>query len=129
MPDIDPATSPECHAVHTIVVPQQSTLKASIPFRGLSFFCRPNGMEVIPVTATSSPFTSNGLGELPREPVMLRHPSMASDECRHRAEEALTLAAQTQDDWERELFQRIATQWVVLAVHKEGKEGNTSHQA
>ena len=40
--------------------------------------------------------------------------------CRHRAEEALTLAAQTQDDWERELFQRIADQWAVLAVHKEG---------
>jgi hypothetical protein len=28
---------------------------------------------------------------------------------------------------ERELFQRIATQWVVLAVHKEGMEqGRTS---
>jgi hypothetical protein len=47
---------------------------------------------------------------------------MASDECRHRAEEAQTLAAQTHDDWERELFQRIATQWVVLAVHKKGME-------
>jgi hypothetical protein len=47
---------------------------------------------------------------------------MASDECRRRAEEAETLAAQTQDDWERELFQRITTQWVALAVHKKGKE-------
>jgi hypothetical protein len=46
--------------------------------------------------------------------------------CRHRAEEALTLAAQTQDDWERELFQRIATQWQCLVVHKKGKEENTS---
>ena len=54
---------------------------------------------------------------------MLPHRSMASEECRHRAEEALTLAAQTQDDWERELFQRIATQWVALAVHEEGMEG------
>ena len=53
---------------------------------------------------------------------MLRRPPMASDECRHRAEEAQTLAAQTHDDWERELFQRIATQWVVLAIHKKGME-------
>ena len=60
---------------------------------------------------------------------MLRRPPMTSDECRHRAQEALTLAAQTQDDWERELFQRIATQWVVLAVHKEGKEENRTPDA
>jgi hypothetical protein len=53
---------------------------------------------------------------------MLRRPSMASDECRHRTEEAQTLAAQTQDDWERELFQRIATQWHVLAIHKKSME-------
>jgi hypothetical protein len=45
---------------------------------------------------------------------------MASDECRHCAEGALTLAVQTQDDWE--LVQRIATQWHALAVHKKGKE-------
>ena len=57
---------------------------------------------------------------------MLRRPSMAPDEFRHRAEEALTLAAQTQDDWERELFQRIATQWQCLVVHKKAKEENTS---
>jgi hypothetical protein len=54
---------------------------------------------------------------------MLRRPSMPSDECRRQAEEALTLAAQTQDDFERELFQRIATQWQCLVVHKKGKEG------
>ena len=60
---------------------------------------------------------------------MLRRPSMAPDERRYRAEEALTLGAQTQDDWERELFQRIATQWVVLAVHKEGKEENRTPEA
>jgi hypothetical protein len=53
---------------------------------------------------------------------MLPRPSMASDECRRRAEEAQTLAAQTQDDWERELFQRIATQWQCWVVHKKGKE-------
>ena len=51
---------------------------------------------------------------------MLRRPFITSDECRRRAEEAQTLAAQTQDDWERELFQRIITQWVALAIHKEG---------
>jgi hypothetical protein len=39
---------------------------------------------------------------------MLRRRPMASDECRHRAEEALTLAVQTQDDWELELSQRVA---------------------
>jgi hypothetical protein len=60
---------------------------------------------------------------------MLRRPSMASDECRQWAEEAQTLAAQTQDDWERELFQRIATQWVALAVHKKGKEENRTPEA
>ena len=60
---------------------------------------------------------------------MLRPPCMASDECRHRAEEALALAAQTHDDWERELFQRIATQWVVLAVHEEGMEGKRQQRA
>ena len=53
---------------------------------------------------------------------MLPRPCIASDECRHRAEEAQTLAAQTQDDWERELFHRIATQWRCLVVHKKGKE-------
>ena len=53
---------------------------------------------------------------------MLRRPSMASDECRHRVEEAQTLAAQTHDDWEREVFQRIATQWQCLVVHKKGME-------
>ena len=53
---------------------------------------------------------------------MLRRPSMTSDECRRRAEGAQTLAAQTQDDWGRELFQRITTQWHVLALHKKGKE-------
>jgi hypothetical protein len=47
---------------------------------------------------------------------------MASDECRHRVEEAQTLAAQTHDDWEREVFQRIATQWQCLVVHKKGME-------
>ena len=53
---------------------------------------------------------------------MLRRPSLTSDECRRRAEEAQTLAAQTQDDWERELFQRIITQWHVSALHEKGKE-------
>jgi hypothetical protein len=60
---------------------------------------------------------------------MLRRPSMTSDECRRRAEEAQTLAAQTQDDWERELFHRITTQWHVLAIHKRGKEGKLTPEA
>jgi len=53
---------------------------------------------------------------------MLRYPFVTSDECRRRAEEAQTLAAQTQDDWERELFQCITAQWHVLAVHRKSKE-------
>ena len=57
---------------------------------------------------------------------MLRRATITSEECRRRAEEAQTLAAQTQDDWERELFQRITTQWHVLAVHKKGKEENAA---
>ena len=40
---------------------------------------------------------------------MLQPTHATSEECRRRAEEALTLAAQTRDDWERELFQRITT--------------------
>jgi hypothetical protein len=51
---------------------------------------------------------------------MLQRPSMTSDECRRRAEEAQTLAAQTLDDWEKELLHRIITQW--QAIHKKGKE-------
>jgi len=36
---------------------------------------------------------------------------MTDDECQRRAEEAKSLAAQTQDLWEREAFLRIVTQW------------------
>jgi hypothetical protein len=36
----------------------------------------------------------------------MRVPSMTSNECRRRTKEALTLAAQTQDEWEQELFER-----------------------
>ena len=63
-----------------------------------------------------------GVGELLRETVMLRRATVTSEECRRRAEEAQTLAAQTQDDWERELFKRITTQWHVLAVRKKDIE-------
>jgi hypothetical protein len=55
---------------------------------------------------------------------MLQPTHTTSEECRRRAEEALALAAQTRDDWERELFQRITTQWQCLAVHKRCKETN-----
>ena len=57
---------------------------------------------------------------------MLRRPSLTSDP---RAEEAQTLAAQTQDDWERELFERITIQWQALAVHKKGKEEKRTPEA
>ena len=127
MPDIDPATSPEGHAVQPH--DRGSTtlnLEGLDPIRGLLFFfCLPNGMEVTAVTATSCQSRLHVVSILPREPGMLRRPSITSDECRSRAEEAQTLAAQTQDDWERELFQRIATQWQCLVVHKKGKEENT----
>jgi hypothetical protein len=36
--------------------------------------------------------------------------------------EALGSYWRARNDWERELFQRIVTQWVTLAVHTEGKE-------
>jgi len=55
---------------------------------------------------------------------MLQHICMTSEECRRRAEDALTLAAQAEDTWEREQFQRIITQWQCLAVHKRCKETN-----
>jgi hypothetical protein len=40
---------------------------------------------------------------------MLKRQSLTSSECGRRAEEAQTLADQTDDDWEREIFQRITT--------------------
>jgi hypothetical protein len=55
---------------------------------------------------------------------MLQVSHMSSEECRRRAEEALTLAAQAEDAWEREQFQRIISQWRSLAVHKRCKETN-----
>ena len=49
--------------------------------------------------------------------------SITSRECRRRADEAQTLAAKTQDDWERELLQRITTQWDLLAAIRRAKTG------
>jgi hypothetical protein len=71
---------------------------------------------------------------LERHPHFLRFPakgelgmeqrrSITSRECRRRADEAQTLAAQTQDDWERELLQRITTQWDLLAAIRKAKKG------
>jgi hypothetical protein len=47
---------------------------------------------------------------------------MTADECQRRSDEAKTLAAQTQDLWERETLLRIATQWQLIASHKAAKE-------
>jgi len=41
---------------------------------------------------------------------------------RHRAEEAKNLAKRSQDVWEREILLRVATQWQLLAAHREVKE-------
>jgi hypothetical protein len=82
--------------------------------------CDPRHSDLFPIKIMVA------VDELLRETEMPRHPSLTSEECRRRAEEAQTLAAQTQDDWERELFQRITTQWHVLAVHKKGKEENAA---
>ena len=47
---------------------------------------------------------------------------MTADECQRRAEEAKALAAQTRDLWEREAFLRVATQWHLIAAHKEDQQ-------
>jgi hypothetical protein len=44
------------------------------------------------------------------------------DAYRHRAEEAKSLARQSQDVWEREILLRVATQWQLLAAHREVKD-------
>jgi hypothetical protein len=55
--------------------------------------------------------------------------SIASRECQRRADEAETLAVQTQDDWERELLLRVATQWELLAAIRRAKtEGRKKSQ-
>jgi hypothetical protein len=41
---------------------------------------------------------------------------------RQRAEEAKSLAKQCQDVWEREILLRVATQWQLLAAHRDVKE-------
>jgi hypothetical protein len=55
---------------------------------------------------------------------MLQPTHMTSEECRRHAEEALTLAAQAEDTWEREKLQGIITQWQCVAVYKRCKETN-----
>jgi hypothetical protein len=47
---------------------------------------------------------------------------MTADECQCWAEEAKALAAQTRDLWEREAFLRVATQWHLIAAHKEDQQ-------
>jgi hypothetical protein len=41
---------------------------------------------------------------------------------RRRADEAKILARQCQDVWEREILLRVATQWQILAAHRDVKE-------
>jgi hypothetical protein len=55
-------------------------------------------------------------------PVKCSLEPMTADECQRRADEAKTLAAQTQDLWERETLLRIATQWQLIASHRTAKE-------
>lgn len=57
-----------------------------------------------------------------------------ADAYRHRAEEAKSLARQSQDVWEREILLRVATQWQLLAAHRDVKDnrqraiaGNARH--
>ncbi len=45
-----------------------------------------------------------------------------ADTYRSRAEEAKSLARKCQDVWEREILLRVATQWQLLAAHRDVKE-------
>jgi hypothetical protein len=45
-----------------------------------------------------------------------------ADAYRHRAAEAKSLARQSQDVWEREILLRVATQWQLLAAHRDVKD-------
>jgi hypothetical protein len=47
---------------------------------------------------------------------------LTAEEYLRRADEAKTLAAQTQDLWERETLLRVANEWPLLAAHKAHKE-------
>jgi len=46
---------------------------------------------------------------------------LTAEEYQRRADEAKTLAAQTQDLWERETLLRVATEWQLLAAHQASK--------
>jgi hypothetical protein len=46
---------------------------------------------------------------------------LTAEEYQRRANEAKTLAAQTQDLWERETLLRVATEWQLLAAHQASK--------
>jgi hypothetical protein len=51
------------------------------------------------------------------------------DAYRYRAEEAKNLARRSRDVWEREILLRVATQWQLLAAHREVKESKQqAHQ-
>ena len=52
---------------------------------------------------------------------------MTAKECQQRADEAKSLAVQTQDLWEREILLHIATQWQLLAAHRASKEAKQAH--
>jgi hypothetical protein len=64
---------------------------------------------------------------VPQRPAETSTPSIAillptADAYRHRAEEAKSLARQSQDVWEREILLRVATQWQLLAAHRDVKD-------
>jgi hypothetical protein len=52
---------------------------------------------------------------------------LTAEEYQRRADEAKTLAVQTQDLWERETLLRVATEWQLLAGHQASKEAKRSH--
>lgn len=58
--------------------------------------------------------------EAPAQSLALLLPN--AETYRRRAEEAKSLAKQCQDVWEREILLRVATQWQLLAAHRDVKE-------
>jgi hypothetical protein len=49
---------------------------------------------------------------------------LTAEEYQRRADEAKTLAVQTQDLWERETLLRVATEWQLLAGTRQARKRN-----
>ena len=83
--------------------------------------CYPRHSDLLPIKIMVA------VDELLREPVMPRHPSLTSEECRRRAEEAQTLSGSNSKTMgTRTLPTHHHPIWHVLAVHKKGKEENAA---